>query len=222
MKIKEQIKNEISKLQSSWEKLSQRDKIIVAILILVVPCVLYYKFVYTPKVDELQKLEKKKEQLTQKLSSLKAKKIRLKKLEQEEKQVKIVLAQAQKFLPEKREISDLLNNIAKEGKKFDLTITKFQAQDEIVTENSIYATIPLELEVEGSFHNIMLFLDNLRFQQRILIPERLLAKEGKEGLKATCKINTYRFLTKEELEKIEQAKNKKSKKKNKRKKKKKK
>ncbi len=213
MKIKEKFKEEFLKLKENWDRLSQRDKIIVAILALIVPCFLYYNFVLSPKLNELEKLQKKEKQLNQRLLALKNKKIHLKKLEQEEKKIKIVLNQAQKILPEKREISELLNNIAKEGRKFDLTITKFQAKSEIISENKIYATIPIEMEVEGNFHNIMLFLDNLRFQERILVPQKLLARNQKGQIKAICSVDTYRLLTKEEKMKLEEQEKRKKKKK---------
>ncbi len=217
MKIKDQLKTEIQKLKDNWDRLSQRDKIIVAILTIIIPCFLYYKFILTPKIHEINKLQKKEQQLSIKLNDLKLKKIQLAKLKKEEKKIQSILDQAQKILPERTEISELLNNIAKEGRKFNVTITKFQAKSEVIAENKIYTTIPIEIELEGDFHNIMLFIDNLRFQERILIPQKLIAKSEKGILKANCNINTYRLLTKEEIkqlkEKEEEKKNKKRKKK---------
>ena len=209
MDIKAEIKQEYQKVKIYWEGLSQKEKIIIAIFSIIIPIFLYTRFFFLPGIEKIQKLNNEKRNLQIQIKTYKKQQIKFKLLEKQENQLKNILETAKKLLPQKTEISELLSNIAQESKKFDLTIISFQAKPEIITEN-FYAIIPIDLVVEGNFHNIILFLDSLRFQKRILIPKGLKLKAGKVKnivkeknsykLTAECKIYTYRLLTKQEID----------------------
>jgi Tfp pilus assembly protein PilO len=100
-------------------------------------------------------------------------------------------------LPQKKEISKLLNDISEEKKKFDIEVLSFNTQKENFKD--FYAEIPLSFILKGNFNNIMLFLDNLRFKNRLLIPRKVhLLKQKDFKIKAECTIMTYRLLTEKE------------------------
>jgi type IV pilus assembly protein PilO len=125
------------------------------------------------------------------------------------RQLQADLTQALKELPNSREIPGLLKGISTTGKKVGLEVRRFTPLPEIQKE--YVAEVPVALEVGGSFHEVAMFFDRLSDMNRIVYvkdiemgaPEE---RGGKVYLTVTGKAVTFRFLTKEEQEKMKEAK----------------
>ena len=210
MKTSTKIENITQQLHSKWEGLRPRDRLILSIFALLFPLFLYTKFIFFPKLQELRNIKEEKIRLQQKVKDYAQKQKILQQLEKEEKVINSILIKALKLLPKKTELSSLLNNIAQQGEKFNITITQLKLGKEQVKDD-FYAAIPLKMKLNGNYTNIMLFLDNVRLQKQILSPQEINMSSKNGELNADCIIYTYRILSEEERQKLKQQKRKKKK-----------
>ncbi len=194
--------NEIKeKLLNYWKNLSKRDKIIIAVMLFILPSFLYFRFYFFPTTGKIKKLKKEKTNLEIKLHNIQFNKAFSKKLEKEIEKKELILKKAQKLLPTSNEIPELLTSISKEATKSGLKILSFQPKNEI--KEDYYAKIPIEIKVEGPFHQIMMFIDNIRRLERIVITKKIVFYNPKEQenqwiVTADCSLETFRFLTEQE------------------------
>ena len=118
------------------------------------------------------------------------------------------LKNALKELPNNREIPGLLKGISTLGKKVGLEMRRFTPMPEVVRE--YVAEVPVELEVEGSFHEVAMFFDRLAKMNRIVYVQDIeigspVERGGKVSLTVSGKAVTFRFLTDEEIKKGQRA-----------------
>ncbi len=208
-KIKLQIQLAIDNLRQQWSKLSKRDKILVCILLFVVPMFLYVKLFFFPELDNIQKKNKKKQDLIKKITNLQTKKIFLAKIKKELDKKEKILLKAKAILPTRNEIPELLTSISTKATRSGLKIVLFQPEKEQVKD--YYSVIPVELQVEGPFQQIVVFLDEIRRLERIVNTREITFFDPKEenGLwrvRANCRLETYRFLTEKEQKQQEEKK----------------
>lgn len=128
------------------------------------------------------------------------------KFEEEVKKLEIELKQALLELPDKKEISQLLERIADKAKEAGLDIRLFQPQAEEI--NDYYAEIPVQLEVSGGYHQIAIFFDELTRLNRIVNVSEFGLAEPKIGeremlMKSTFIASAYRFLDESERPKAQ-------------------
>ncbi len=109
------------------------------------------------------------------------------------------LAEALTELPVSRDIDELLRQLNDVGKKSGLEIVSLQPKNE--TPQNFYASIPIDMKVSGSFHEIAIFFESISKLRRIVnvsnlsfsSPQR---KSEKVILSATYLATTFRFIEK--------------------------
>lgn len=136
------------------------------------------------------------------------------KFEEEVSKLEQELTQALYELPDKKEISQLLERIADKAKEAGLDIRLFQPQPEEI--NDYYAEIPVRLEVSGGYHQTASFFDELTRLNRIININEIGLVEPKTGekemvMKSSLVASAYRFLDESERPKSEKSKAKKKK-----------
>jgi type IV pilus assembly protein PilO len=132
-----------------------------------------------------------------------------------EDQFKIVM----KSLPEKEEIPSLLTSISDSGKESGLEFLLFKPKREVKKE--FYAEIPVAMKVNGDFHNIAKFFDQVARLSRVVNIRNISMKpvKGNESIVTACTAVTYKFIESPPAKKKSSGKkSKKKKKRNKRKK----
>lgn len=157
----------------------------------------YFYFFYMEGVTQISSLSadlktvetnlEKTRQLAKKLPELKEKIANLEK----------DLLEARKELPGEKEIPSFLKTISEEGKKSGLDFLLFQPEQEVVLD--FYARVPVRIEVQGSFHEVMTFFDRVRRLPRIVDVENIniQVQRGLKGaftLKTLCFATTYKFI----------------------------
>lgn len=70
------------------------------------------------------------------------------------------------ILPEEKDVADLLRRIQTMASQSNLTIRHFRPR--AITAKELHAEWPIELEVEGAYHNVGLFLDRVAKLPRII------------------------------------------------------
>lgn len=111
------------------------------------------------------------------------------------------LAKAYTELPDARQIPDLVRRISTIGKKIGLEFLLFRPLPE--SKQEFYAEVPIQLKVEGSYHDVATFFDRLGKFPRIVNVRDIrmhtpVERSGRMVLTIEGTAVTYRFLTDEE------------------------
>lgn len=108
------------------------------------------------------------------------------------------------WLPDTREIPELLTQVSRMGKRAGLEFLLFQPQKE--SPEAFYATVPVKLQISGSFAQVMTFFRALSQLPRIVNVTDLKmggadVHPGRVILKIDCLATTFRFLKDQEVQK---------------------
>jgi type IV pilus assembly protein PilO len=186
----------LAPLFENIEKLTkpQRIGIYAGTLVLIIGLSIWLLF--WPKYGDI-------EQLNQQLATVEAELAKAKKnarelndwrskMKKKESQYKSVM----RALPEKEEIPSLLAGISQAGKDSGLDFLLFQPKKEL--PKGFYAEIPVEIKVNGGYHQIAVFFDKVANLPRIVNLRRvkIAPTSQKEGgtLGMTCQAVTYKFI----------------------------
>jgi type IV pilus assembly protein PilO len=184
-------------------KLSRSKKIVVLVVILLALAGVYYYLLYTPEKRDLDALEAKYNTLAKQLQESKDIHRDLEKFEAEVNKLNAELAVVRTQLPDEKEIPELLKNISSLGKESSLEFTLFRPKPE--EPQQFYAKVPIDLTVNGHYHDLGMFFDKVSKLPRIInvvdfnITRTKDAKVKGElkddtAIRASCLLNTYRFV----------------------------
>jgi type IV pilus assembly protein PilO len=192
------MKNIFTEFQEKLSSLSAVQKVLLFAVTLLLMCVAFYFLKFENQLDTLTQLKGQITEQQNKLASLKASVAKVQMLEKELAQSEEELTKLLMLLPDQKEIPGLLENVSRLGSKVGLENILFQPQPEVMQE--FYATIPIRLDLLGSFNDLGVFLDNISKLDRILKVESLTLTRQKDKpgslLQVACNIVTYRFLEK--------------------------
>ncbi len=183
--------------------LDLKYKIILAIAIVLLPVVAFFFIFFQPNVEDLGHLAKKKTKLNQEIRTVKAKVRNLAKFEEELKSTQAIFNQTAELLPKDKEIPKLLQDISALGRVAGLDFLKFQPLAD--RPKDFYSEIPVNINVQGPYHNMGFFFDQVSKLERIVSVSNVkMASPKKEAgeilLKSNCQLVTYRF-TNQKLQK---------------------
>ncbi len=181
------------------EKMPVAQKVlIVAGVILLIYGGFYFLWVST----KYEEIKKKEETLDRKLTEVaqgKAILQQIKKYEQIQADLERQLKNAERKLPKKAEIPELLDTISDLARGNYLVFSNFHpAQSPTAGAGGAYKQIFITTDFTGNYHHIAMFLDQLSKLERIINVSTLsLAPVGKgshaEKIKANVKLVTYMF-----------------------------
>lgn len=122
--------------------------------------------------------------------------------EAELSELNIQLKKALRELPEDREIPALLSDIDTLARKSGLEVRKFQPLPEVMKE--YYAEVPVQIVMDGSYHEVGIFFDRVSKLSRIVSVNDIVLGEpkdvgGQTVLTVSGKVVTYRFLSDAEI-----------------------
>jgi type IV pilus assembly protein PilO len=182
-------------------KLSAPQKLLGAIAIYVLVALGLYFFLIRPTDDRIAQQVQQNQKLT---DDVEEKRDIANHRDQWEKQVELLneaLAKALKELPNEREIDELLRRVSSIGRKIGLEFLLFRPANEV--KRDFYAEVPVELEIEGSYHEVATFFDRVGKLNRIVNIRNIkmsnpLERSGRMVLKIQGTAVTYRFLSDKE------------------------
>ena len=179
-------------------------KVIITIfaLVIIVPSVAFYFLYYTAKTKEIKGLENQAEKLRKEITTAKERAAKLDEHLAEMEETKRLFAEASVLLPQKKEIPSLLTNISALGTNSGLNMTKFSPGGE--RRKEFYAEIPVNLKVNGPYHNIGTFLYEVSRLDRIVSAINVSLgspkiERGELVLGSNINLITYRFLEESEM-----------------------
>jgi type IV pilus assembly protein PilO len=100
-------------------------------------------------------------------------------------------------LPDKKEIPQLLTTISSLGKESGLDFLVFRPKPEVPRE--FFAEIPVEIKVEGGYHEVAIFFSRVGNLDRIVnisnvVMEKPQEQDGKMVLTTSCLATTFMFI----------------------------
>lgn len=169
------------------------QKLLGLLFLLVVLSAAYFVWDWAPVQDEIgqaqvqveqqQRILKKNQRLAQNLPKKRAEYEKLKKQ----------LAIALELLPKKSQIPDLLESVTRAGTDSGLEFKTFKPRGESVKQ--LYAEVPVDIVVMGTFRQLLTFLKRVGEMQRIVAVKNLSIRSGKKDvLQIKGNVVTYRFV----------------------------
>jgi type IV pilus assembly protein PilO len=138
------------------------------LVFLAVGCVLFgifYFIVYSPTQDEISSIVVQSEKLQEEIRKAEKNEGKLKKLEAEKANNEAIMEQLKGILPEKKEVSQILRKIQAIASNARLKTSTFTFNNE--QKRDIYLEWPIAISLEGNYHNLGLFFDQVARLKKI-------------------------------------------------------
>lgn len=142
----------------------KRALMLLGVIVVIAGFFIY--FIYMPKLQKLDKLERKLKKAQVKLHQTQQIASQLPEFEAEIEKLNIAFKKALNKLPDNKEIPSLLLKITKLGKDAKLTFNLFQPMAS--RNKDFYAEVPIDIEVQGSYHAVGRFFSQLCAMPRIV------------------------------------------------------
>ena len=187
-------------LEQKYIPLEKKYKIFLGAVILIAPTALFYFLFFQPKSEEIKGLEATRNKLVKEIQDLREKKRRLPILLAQVQKVEEEFEEAAKMLPQGNEIPKLLTDISALGRNAGLDFVSFTPKAEI--QRDFYNEVPVAISIDGPYHSIGGFLDQVSKLDRIVSVTNLSAGSprktdlGEWLVSASGQLVTYRFTNK--------------------------
>jgi type IV pilus assembly protein PilO len=102
------------------------------------------------------------------------------------------------YIPEKLSNFELMKTLSNEAKAVGVNINQIRDKGGQATTTEFYEEIGVDIDLEGSFSQLVLFLSNLTRLNQILTLESLSlrAAQGDSSLLMSAQVNGYRYVSK--------------------------
>jgi len=124
-----------------------------------------------PKREEYDRLEGKLAELQTKIQEGRAARQELPKFREEVRQLELELDKLLRILPARRNTPDLMRRIRSLAEQGDFTLKRFNPGT--LTDKEFFSEWPINVDVEGTYHNLALFFDRISRFSRIINIEDL-------------------------------------------------
>ncbi len=192
-----EVSPELQKKLEQITKLPRQVRVAIVTGVCALVVMGYYGALYRGAAAELESLHGKELELQRKLSEVRSVAANLGAFEEEIRELEGRLDEALSQLPDKKQLEVLLTDISNLGKTAGVEIRSFKRKDEQLHE--FYAEVPIDVELEGSYHEIARFFDLVSKLPRIVNMGTLSMSVGDESADETRLIvkgtaTTFRFL----------------------------
>jgi len=145
---------------------------------------------YKDNLSKLQTVESK-------LAETKHKAMELPKLQLGMKNLENEVADLEQLLPREKEIPGLLRTVTKTAQKYQLKISNITPGN--ITAQTNYNEIPFQMTIQGTYHSLAYFLNEIGQESRILSVKNINftgstpTKENNNTITVTCTLIAYTF-----------------------------
>lgn len=185
-------------------KMPMKRKGIVIVLVLLVLGYLYFFFYLQPALATRAELKDNLEALNKQIESRQRLVQEIETIRKEIATLEVNLKDALAKLPEQKDIPLLLTAISEAEMEAGLVNLLFKPSDPVAKD--FYKELPVDIVVQGAFHDIALFFDRVSTLSRIVnITDIRIDRSKEKGqgnmLDARCLLKTYMFMDPEEIQK---------------------
>ena len=157
----------------------------------------YFFLVYQDAQAKVEQLQAQEMELQRKLSEVRSIAANIDEFEEEIANLEVKLQKVLRQLPNEREIEVVLTDISNLGKTAGIEIKEFRRKPEVV--HGFYAEVPIDLELQGEYHEVARFFDMLAGLPRIVNMGSITVKVARDSLDATVlkvtgTATTFRFV----------------------------
>ena len=186
--------------QAKLDKLTKLPKAarigIIVGLAAMIGCGYYFGF-YQAASAELRRLQAQELELQRKLSEVRSVAANISSFKTEIAALEVKLKTALRQLPNQKQLEVLLTDISNLGKKSGVEIQSFRRKPEIL--HDFYAEVPIDIVLNGEYHNIGKFFEYMSKLKRIVNMGALTIGISRESLESTrLKVSgtatTFRFI----------------------------
>jgi len=146
-----------------------------------------------PMEDQIAGQKQKIQELQGKIQEGRAAKQKLPAFREEVRQLELELDKLLRILPARRNTPDLLRRIRSLAEQGDFTLKSFTPG--ALSDKDFYSEWPIDIQVEGTYHNLALFFDRISHFSRIINIEDLKinanAGKGPHTINASFKAKTF-------------------------------
>ena len=132
---------------------------------------IFYFVVYSPTQDEISSIVMQSTQLQEEIRKAERNQDKLKKLEEEKTLNEKILEDLKGILPEKQEVSQILRKIQAIASNARLKTSTFTFSPE--QSRDIYLEWPIVISLEGNYHNLGIFFDQVSRMKKIFTIDNL-------------------------------------------------
>ena len=143
----------------------------VGLITSLVLCFAIHWFVFKPMNEQIAAKKTELEGLNQEIAKGRAAERKLSQFREEVKRLELELSKLLQILPSKRNTEELIKRIETLTRQGDFTLLKF-APGEFV-QKEFYAEWPIDIQIQGTYHNLALFFDRMSRFSRIINVEDL-------------------------------------------------
>jgi type IV pilus assembly protein PilO len=184
-------------LDEKVSSLSTNYKITICAVTMIVPLVIFYFLIFSPKSTEIEQLHKSISSMEIELQSVKGKAAKINEQKALMTEMENKFKEAARVIPDNKEIPSLLTNISSQGTASGLDMLSFIPGTE--TPKEFYAEIPVTLSVQGTYHNLGYFLATVSKLPRIVNVSDISMgspkiEEGEMILSSKVNLVTYKFI----------------------------
>lgn len=180
-------------------KLSKSMTALIIFIVLVVFAYVNYVYVYQPRAQRIEQLDRDIELTANKIAEGKRIAARLEPLKEEYKALQEKLHFLEVLLPKEKEIPDLLVMIQDTLNEFNVDFSTFTPQNISWEKDRIYGKMPMTMSLTASYFDLIEYLDRIENLPRIIDVKILrLTKAGKEAEKLNISINMFAYVLRKE------------------------
>jgi len=176
-------------------KISKGMMAFIIFVILVVFAYVNYTYVYQPRMQKIEQLDRDIEITTKKIAEGKRIAAKLGALKIEYKALLEKLEFLEVMLPKEKEIPDLLVMIQDTLTEFNVDFTNFTPQNISWEKDRIYGRLPITMSLTANYFDLIAYLDRIENLPRIIdVKELQLTKAGEEAEKLNISINMFTYV----------------------------
>jgi type IV pilus assembly protein PilO len=187
----------MEKFLDQFSKLPLQHKVLIMVGLVVLILGYEYAVNITTYQDKIQRNEDTMRQQEAELLKLQTQAQYRSQYMREVERLRQRLREAEEQLPKAAEVPKLLRDISYEAGQSGLRVDRFELKNEVKQDQ--FARVPVQMKVDGSYHEIAVFLDRLAKMPRIVNVTDLemtapKSENKKVVLTSTFNATTYRFL----------------------------
>ena len=176
-------------------KLSKGMTTFIVFVILVVFAYVNYAYIYQPRMQKIEQLDKDIAITAEKIAEGKRIAAKLPALKVEYKALLEKLEFLEVMLPKEKEIPDLLIMIQDTLTEFNVNFSSFTPQNISWEQDRIYGRLPITMILTANYFDLIAYLDRIENLPRIIdVKELQLTKAGEEAEKLNISINMFAYV----------------------------
>lgn len=174
-----------------------QNNLIILVLLIAGLSFGYFNYLLTPLNAKYKANLSKLQAVESKLADTKRKALELPKLQLGMKYLELEVADLEKLLPKEKELPGLIRIVTKTASKYQLKITNITPGTVIVQPN--YNEIPFQMSIQGTYHSLAYFLNEIGQESRILSVKNIMftgvasSKENSNTINVNCTLVAYTF-----------------------------